>query len=664
MTAASLQLPKYRDIKSNIKLLPMVIVLFCITFSAIYFSNFFNQAHLFLNDITTVKLNEKTLFLLDQINLFQILSFEFCAYLFLWSGVLFALITIFNFIFISYLGLYGSFILSLIGLLLFWVSTLLIFPFIVTSNQFLKINFGSWFNLTNNLTVSLDFYIDVLSASYVLLVLTISVFVQLYAFSYFRYEPLTDRLVLFLNSFIISMIVLVTAGNLIILFLGWEMIGLTSFALINFWVTRKGTLKAAYKAFVFNKFSDASFLMFLILFFVNFYELDLCVINAQAYLLANHTIMLFYYDVSLIEVLCAFIVFTAFIKSAQFGGHLWLPDSMEAPVPASALIHSATLVSAGLFLLLRFNVFFELSNYVYYVIPFIGALTGFYGGVGAAFQSDIKRILAYSTISHCGFLIISFSTYMFDYTLFYLYVHGFFKAGVFLCVGNIIRFGSNYQDFRRMGQFSKYLPFECLFAAVGLFNLAGLPFSLGFYMKHLFFVSFNSSFFNPSIVIFVFCLLGALTGVFYSFRLYYYVFFDFKKAKKVTYAKSLSNKLVSSFYTNTSLASNIAIIGLFFSAYIISAYVYFTVKTSYSPIADYFSTENSNWLNIHTQTFNFLWNVSYLNWFVLINIVSVSFNYWRKLTNSDFVYKTNLNLILFCLNATTCLVCLNCFNIL
>lgn len=173
---------------------------------------------------------------------------------------------------------------------------------------------------------------------------------------------------------------------------------------------------------------------------------------------------------------------------------------MEAPVPASALIHSATLVSAGLFLLLRFNVFFELSNYVYYIIPFIGALTSFYGGLSAAFQSDIKRILAYSTISHCGFLMVSFSSYLFDFTLLYLYIHGFFKAGVFLCVGNVIRFSKNYQDFKRMGGYNIFLPFECYLSCIGLLNLGGLPFSLGFYMKHLLLTSLiNTNIFLLSI---------------------------------------------------------------------------------------------------------------------------------------------------------------------
>jgi len=255
-----------------------------------------------------------------------------------------------------------------------------------------------------------------------------------------------------------------------------------------------------------------------------------------------------------------------------------LPDSMEAPVPASALIHSATLVSAGVFLLLRFSVFFELSNIMFYVLPLVGSFTGLYGGLCAAFQSDIKRILAYSTISHCGFLVVSSSTFLPEFTL-YLYIHGFFKAGVFLCVGNVIRLSMGYQDFRRMGGFHKYLPFEAFFTGMGLFNLAGLPFSLGFYMKHLFFVSLGHLYlFNW--LIFIFCISGAITGLFYSFRLYFYVFFDFKKGKKVVYEHVNKKNLVSSFYSNTSLASNLAIFGLFLTAYAIGIYFYLNLKAN------------------------------------------------------------------------------------
>jgi len=207
---------------------------------------------------------------------------------------------------------------------------------------------------------------------------------------------------------------------------------------------------------------------------------------------------------------------------------------MEAPVPASALIHSATLVSAGIFLLLRFTQMFEFSIYAYYIIPLIGSFTAFFGGLSSAYQSDIKRILAYSTISHCGFLMVCYSTYIVEYTILYLYIHGFFKAAVFLCVGNVIRFSRNCQDFRRMGGFYKYLPFECIASFICLINLSGLPFTIGFYIKHLLLIGiYLENYFLY--FIFLNILGGAVYGLIYSYRLFYFVFFDFKKSKKIIY---------------------------------------------------------------------------------------------------------------------------------
>ena len=156
---------------------------------------------------------------------------------------------------------------------------------------------------------------------------------------------------------------------------------------------------------------------------------------------------------------------------------------MEAPVPASSLIHSATLVSAGIFLILRFYPIIEFSCYGGVVLSVIGSVTASYGGIVASYQADVKRVLAYSTISHCGFLIVLCSFNIQEYTILYLYVHGFFKAAVFMCIGNVIRFSKNQQDFRRMGMYSKYLPFECFCVFICLFNLAGLPFSICFFYK-------------------------------------------------------------------------------------------------------------------------------------------------------------------------------------
>jgi len=211
------------------------------------------------------------------------------------------------------------------------------------------------------------------------------------------------------------------------------------------------TLKAAFKAYVFNKISDVALLLaFLIGLTLNL-DLSILVFNVTGQTINTVNVAINKFGVEYIEIMSALLILAAFIKSAQFGVHLWLPDSMEAPVPASALIHSATLVSAGVYLLLRFSFIFEISKYALSVVAISGSLTAFYGGWCAMFQSDVKRILAYSTISHCGFLMVLVTLKTPELVIFYLYVHGFFKAAAFLCIGNVIRASHNYQDFRRMG---------------------------------------------------------------------------------------------------------------------------------------------------------------------------------------------------------------------
>lgn len=285
---------------------------------------------------------------------------------------------------------------------------------------------------------------------------------------------------------------------------------------------------------------------------------------------------------------------------------------MEAPVPASALIHSATLVSAGVFLLLRFSPLFELSTYVYVIIPIIGSFTAFFGGICAAYQSDIKRILAYSTISHCGFLMVTFCTNVCEYTLLYLYIHGFFKAAVFLCVGNVIRFSRNYQDFRRMGGFYKFLPLECFASFICLLNLSGLPFTLGFYIKHVILIGLPE---YITYFVFLNVIGGALCGIVYSYRLFYYVFFDIKKAKKAIYFASTRNVLKSFFYSNTTLASNVAICGLIIMSYIISLYLLSICINSITNSSEliHFYWTNANTYEYNVPTLSLLHNLSFVN---------------------------------------------------
>jgi len=201
------------------------------------------------------------------------------------------------------------------------------------------------------------------------------------------------------------------------------------------------------------------------------------------------------------------------------------------------------------------------------------SITAALGGIGACFQSDVKRILAYSTISHCGFLIFLSCMFNLEVVLLYLCVHGFFKALVFMCVGNVIRFARNYQDFRYMGGFAKFLPFEAMMTLIGLINLGGLPFSFGFFIKHYTLLSifdFNNIFIKTNL------LIGMFAGLVYSYRLYFYIFFDTKKAKKAIYFSASKSSLRSRFYSNTTLASSVAITSLLIISLSVITYMYFT----------------------------------------------------------------------------------------
>jgi len=598
------------------------------------------------NIISTLIYKFSSISFLFNERFYYVIIYSYNLPLFFYFGLLFIFTTVFSLLLLSYLGLYGVFILNLISLFLFWFSTLLYINIFFIDNIFIKINLGKWFIVSNNYPVFFELFIDSISYSFMLLTLTIATFVYMYAFSYFRYEPNVERLILLINCFVISMVCLVTSGNFFVLFLGWELIGLTSFFLINFWSTRMSTLKSAFKAFTFNKFSDVSLLISILIIYYISGDIGIINFNYQVSIYNNFYINILNYEISIIEIISFFLIGCAFVKSAQFGFHIWLPDSMEAPVPASALIHSATLVSAGVFILLRLSFLFEYSLYAYYIIPLVGSFTAFFGGLGSVYQSDIKKILAYSTISHCGFLMVCYSTYITEYTILYLYIHGFFKASVFLCVGNIIRFSRNYQDFRRMGNFWKYLPFECFMTFICLINLCGLPFTIGFYIKHLLVLGYNINT-NVSYFIFINVFFGAVSGLFYSYRLFYNVFFDFKKSKKILYNQSNRFVLNSFYYSNTSLASNIAISLLILLSYIISLYL-FNIFLNYSSLGEglnIYSLNSTHYEEFNNPLLTTINNIGYFNWFLFLIILLIILFSWRRVHNFYYIYN-NLSIFI------------------
>lgn len=620
----------FENLKYFIETISIFFVDFFLTYISVVYDFFRELFEILFSDSVWIKLK---IFLIKTIksvyvtvnNFFD--SFDLPIFFFF---ILFVLSTIASLFFLSFLGLYGVLFLNFITISLFWFSVVFYFNEFFYDNTFIKIHIGKWFTISSAIDVGFDMGIDSIAYSFMLLTVTIAASVYPYIYSYFRYEPNIERLAIFINLFVISMIFLVLSGNMFVLFLGWEMIGITSFLLINFWSAKVSALKSAFKAFAFNKLSDVSLFIAITYAYILTGDSDIWVFNFKINLYDKHYLNFVGYDVSVIELLSFFFITAAFVKSAQFGFHIWLPDSMDAPVPASALIHSATLVSAGVFLLLRLSPLFEASLYATYIVPIIGSFTAFIGGICAAYQSDIKRILAYSTISHCGFLMVCYSLHITEYTVLYLYVHGFFKACVFLCAGNIIRFSKNYQDFRKMGGFLLSLPFEFSYSFFCLINLCGLPFTIGFYIKHLIFTALSSDI-PASAFVLTNIIFAAISGLIYSFKFIFYIFFDFRKTNKSLFLDCMDFSRGSFFFSNSNIASEFSIFFLLLISYYLCFLMYgcFLNKNTVGEGLD-------NGYLYNFLSFEFLWpsraflnNIAYFNWFVFLVIFSLIVSFWR-----------------------------------
>ncbi len=448
---------------------------------------------------------------------------------------------------LTYRGVFWCFT-SLLTTFLFYLISMFNEIIIYNSQSEFFWNFNTLNWLTVEVAISLRF--DGLSYLFVLLVLVIGLATNFYILNYLKYEAHEDLFTLLINWFMFSMIFLVLSNNLFTLFLGWESIGLSSFFLINFWSTRRGTVKSSFKAFFFNKISDVFLFIFLVGIHYLLYTNNLVLLNLKTALNFLPTTISF-------NMVSIFLFMCTLFKSAQIFGHLWLPDSMEAPVPASALIHSATLVSAGVYLLLRFTPLITLNNLQTWAIV-IGSITAAYGGLVSASQTDMKKLLAYSTISHCGFLFVTIGTEVYVTVIIYLFLHGLFKALTFFCSGSFIRVAGS-QDTRQMGNLSRVLPVDTIFLILCAFNLGGLPFSLGYLYKSMLITSLLNT--NITLFILGFCTIGLLTSVVYVYRLVYYSAFDTTKEffSSIIYELQQKQNNVTNHYSLTTFIQIIAV---------------------------------------------------------------------------------------------------------
>lgn len=376
-------------------------------------------------------------------------------------------------------------------------------------------------------TLTLDFLLDSLNFFMFLLVFCISMLVMVYSWSYMEGDPLKSKFMAFLGFFTFFMLILVNAGNLLFLFMGWEGVGISSYLLISFWYTRLPAVKAAVKAMIVNRIGDVFLLAACIFFLIRFDSVDFLILKGLMLYIVEYLndFVFFFFNYTFLGVLGIFLFIGAMSKSAQLGLHTWLPDAMEGPTPVSALIHAATMVTAGVYLVLRFSFLYEHVFYVMCFIIIIGGLTCFLPAILGAFQYDIKKIVAYSTCSQLGYMFFSCGFSNYHVAFFHLVNHGFFKALLFLSMGSVIHALNDEQDLRKMGNSLNFLVFTFLAIFIGSFALLGFPFFSGYYSKDLLLELTVVRYHFLGIFIYWMGIFGAFFTAFYSTRLVLWVFF-------------------------------------------------------------------------------------------------------------------------------------------
>nr|AYV91370.1 NADH dehydrogenase subunit 5 [Halichondria panicea] len=378
---------------------------------------------------------------------------------------------------------------------------------------------------------------DSLTATMLIVVTSVSALVHIYSTGYMSGDPHIPRFMSYLSLFTFLMIVLVTSENYVQLFIGWEGVGLCSYLLINFWLTRIKANKAAMKAMLINRVGDIGLILAMIKILAEFGALDFSTIYSIMSL--NEWGDVYSSSVGVnkdsLTIICLLLFLGAVGKSAQLGLHTWLPDAMEGPTPVSALIHAATMVTAGVFLIIRSGPLFEGSPFALTVVTILGALTAFFAATTGVVQNDLKKVIAYSTCSQLGYMVMVCGLSNYSTSLFHLMNHAFFKALLFLSAGSVIHAVSDEQDMRKMGGLLKSIPFTYTMILIGSLSLMGFPYLTGFYSKDL----ILELTYDKHYIAFAYWLgsFSALLTAFYSMRLIYLTFMTDTNLKKTVLTK-------------------------------------------------------------------------------------------------------------------------------
>ncbi len=421
---------------------------------------------------------------------------------------------------------------TILGVAIAFILSAIVANDVIGNNTVYNFNWYVWGSL-GDLTINIGFLVDSLTVMMMLTVTFVSLMVHIYTIGYMQHDDGYCRFFSYISLFTFSMLMLVMSNNFLQLFFGWEAVGLVSYLLIGFWYTRPTAIHANLKAFLVNRIGDLGFLLGIGLVLAVYGSLDYHTVFGS---IATTPIPIVVEGWDTMTILCILLFIGAMGKSAQFPLHVWLPDSMEGPTPISALIHAATMVTAGIFMVARMSPLFELSETALTVVLVIGTITAFFMGLLGLVQNDIKRVVAYSTLSQLGYMTAALGASAYSAAVFHLFTHAFFKALLFLGAGAVIIAMHHEQDMRKMGGLRRVLPITYITGILGSLALVGVPPFSGFFSKDVIIESVKESTLPFSDVSYVLLIIGAFVTALYSFRLLILTFHGTPRMSDETYS--------------------------------------------------------------------------------------------------------------------------------
>lgn len=556
----------------------------------------------------------------------------------------------------KWIGPFGLFYMSTIIFLIAVINNIILIYINISSGSFMFIDLGQWFFSLDILSSNLILCFDNLALMVSIVVLILALIAHMFGIEYMAREIFISRLIYLLNLFSTSVLFLFIVYDFFLVLIAWELIGLFSFLLVNFYSLTVYTLKSSLKTFIFSRLSDFFIFFSFNLCILIFNTTDMTVLFLKIPFFLYHNLYILSFSFNVLDLFTMFLALASVIKAAQFGFHVWLPDAMNAPTPASSLIHSSTLVIMGIYLIIRFNLVFEFTPVTNYFLIILGSMTICIGSLIAVFQTDIKKLVAYSTISQMGYLVSGCGFCAYDETIIYLIMHAINKAFLFIIVGYVVHFYNSNTDMRLMGNLIVFAPDIAVYFLKLSLNLAGLPFSSGFYSKEfLLFQVFDVSVF--SIIIKAFWLISFIFTPIYMFILIYFINFNFKKnffngyfsintdiIVWTNYSKFNLNKFFDNNYL-TSKSTCFVLLGFFVIFNLCGDYLFLLVIEYLSQIDSFF---NKNYFNMDFKYY-YSTNLSSSTFFYNLYIGVIFINIISLKILISFYYKNNSNIWLLLL---------------